>query len=468
MPMDEITVILDSTRPVDNIINDLKEKSVCVPSWDKLIKDYEPTMHDIVTDTVTRQNKVRSDGTVEQASRIYVGLEKLLTKRITEFMYSIPVKRIYHNIEGNPTRQQIAKAIEAIYKYARIDSENIKRGNAYFASCEVFTIWYTVESPNTLYGFTSRYKLKCKTYSPMDGVKLYPLLDELGDMIAMSFEYTKKVKNEQITFFETYTANMHYKWKQEGSGWELVKSEPVAILKIPGVYAYCSVPIYHGLSYIRKEIEYTLSRNSDVIAYNSAPILKIAGGIKGSENKGESRRVYRVEQNGDVAYVSWAQSIEALKYHVDTLVKLFWSQSQMPDISFENMKSLGNIGFDARQTLLTDAHLKVGDESGAWIEAFERECSVIKAFLKMMNVTWKGEVDNVEVEHVITPFIQNDEKSEIEKWVTASGGKAVVSQLEAIKNLGISTDPQETLSQIQKEDETASRIRVSNIFEQSE
>lgn len=468
MPMDEITAILDSTRPVDNIINDLKEKSVCVPSWDKLIKDYEPTMHDIVTDTVTRQNKVRSDGTVEQASRIYVGLEKLLTKRITEFIYSIPVKRIYHNIEGNPTRQQIAKAIEAIYKYARIDSENIKRGNAYFASCEVFTIWYTVESPNTLYGFTSKYKLKCKTYSPMDGVKLYPLLDELGDMIAMSFEYTKKVKDEQITFFETYTANMHYKWKQEGSGWELVKSEPVAILKIPGVYAYCSVPIYHGLSYIRKEIEYTLSRNSDVIAYNSAPILKIAGGIKGSENKGESRRVYRVEQNGDVAYVSWAQSIEALKYHVDTLVKLFWSQSQMPDISFENMKSLGNIGFDARQTLLTDAHLKVGDESGAWIEAFERECSVIKAFLKMMNVTWKGEVDNVEVEHVITPFIQNDEKSEIEKWVTASGGKAVVSQLEAIKNLGISTDPQETLSQIQKEDETASRIRVSNIFEQSE
>ena len=157
-----------------------------------------------------------------------------------------------------------------------------------------------------------------------------------------------------------------------------------------------------------------------------------------------------------------------IKYHVDTLVELFWSQSQMPDISFENMKSLGNIGFDARQTLLTDAHLKVGDESGAWIEAFERECSVIKAFLKMMNVSWKNEVDNVEVEHIITPFIQNDEKSEIEKWVTASGGKAVVSQLEAIKNLGISTDPQETLAQIQKEDADASRSRISNIFEEPE
>ena len=93
----------------------------------------------------------------------------------------------------------------------------------------------------------------------MDGVSLYPLLDELGDMIAMSFEYTKKVKNEEVTYFETYTANIHYKWKQQGNGWELVKSEPVVILKIPGVYVYRPVPIYHGLSYIRKEIEYTLS-----------------------------------------------------------------------------------------------------------------------------------------------------------------------------------------------------------------
>ena len=84
-------------------------------------------------------------------------------------------------------------------------------------------------------------------------------------------------------------------------------------------------------------------------------------------------------------------------------------QGQMPDLSFENMKSLGNIGFDARQMILSDAHLKIGDESGAWIEFFERECNVIKEFLKFMNTNWKDEIDNVEVEHIITPFIQNDE-----------------------------------------------------------
>lgn len=468
--MDEITAILDITRPVDNIINDLKGKSVYVPSWDNLIKDYEPTLHSIVNDNIGRKDKVKSDGTVEKASRIYIGLEKLLTKRMTEFMFSIPVKRVYHNIENNETRQQIAKAIENIYKYARIDSENIKRGNTYFASCEVFTIWYTVENPNSLYGFQSKFKLKCKTYSPMEGVGLYPLFDELGDMVAMSFEYKKKVKDEEIAFFETYTSKIHYKWKQQGSGWEQIKAEPIAILKIPGVYVHRPVPIYHGLSYLRNEIEYTLSRNSDVIAYNSAPILKIAGATQGKEDKGESRRIFRVENGGDVSYVSWSQAIEALKYHVSTLISLFWSQSQIPDISFENMKALGNIGFDARQTLLTDAHLKVGDESGDWIESFERECSVIKAFLKSMNTSWVKEIDNVEVEHVITPFIQMDEDAMTDRLIKQNGGKPIKSQLQTIREAG-SNNAEATLDQIHKEDAMdlqAKQSRMNGLFESAE
>lgn len=462
--MEEITKILDDSRQADAVINDMKRKSVDIPSWNVLIKDYEPTLHEILKDHATRKDKVRSDGIVEKASRITIGLEKLLTKRMVEFMFALPVKRVYHNINGNDTRQQIAKAMEAIYKHARIDSENIRRSTNYFASCEAFTIWYIVEKPNTLYGFQSKYKLKCKTYSPMGGVKLYPLLNELDDLLAMSFEYKKMVKDEEIAYFETYTANMHYVWEQGGKGWSQVKKEPISIAKIPGVYLYRPVPIYHGLSYLRHELEYTLSRNSDVVAYNSAPILKVAGGVQGGEMKGESRRVFRVESGGDVSYVSWQQSIEALKYHIETLQKLFWSQAQMPDISFDSMKSLGNIGFDARQTLLTDAHLKVGDESGAWIEAFDRESNVIKAFLKMMNTAWASEMDNVEVENIITPYIQNDEGSTIDRLIKANGGKAIMSQLESIQNAGYSNDAQATLEQIQKEEADSTQSRMADLF----
>lgn len=467
--MKTLEQIFGAGRSTDNIVNDLREKSVCIQDdWSVLVKDYEPKLHTIVTDIVNRKDKIRTDGSVDKAARIYVGLEKLLVSRMTEFMCAIPVKRLYHNIEGNETRQEIAKAIEAIYKYARINAENIKRIRAYFASCEVFTIWYTVKQENTLYGFNSKYKLKCKTYSPMDGVKLYPYMDALGDMLAMSFEYSVKNGNDLETYFETYTAEKHYRWRQNGAGWETeTDGEDIVIHKIPGVYAWRPAPIYDDLTVLREEIEYTISRNSDTIAYNAAPVLKVVGELKGTEHKGSAQRIFRVENGGDVAYVAWQQAIEAIKYQVSELLKMYWMQSQMPDVSFDNMASLGNIGFDARKTLLTDAHLKVGDERGPLEEAFERETNVIKAFLKEMNTAWATEIDNVEVEHVITPFIQNDEKAEIDKWMAACGGKPVTSHLEAITNLGISSDPAETLKQINEEAANDSVSRLSSIMEQA-
>ena len=462
--MDDLNTIFDKSRTAGEIITSLKEKSVLVPDWSKLREDYFPELHRIVHDHSMRRDKVRSDGNIDKASRIHIGLERLLAKRTTEFMYAIPVKRIYHNIAGNETRQQIAQAIERIYKTARIDAENIRRGNAYFSACEAFTLWYAEEKPNTLYGFNSQYKLKCRTFSPMDGVRLYPLINERGDMEAMSFEYDRKVMDETVTYFEAYTANEWRKWEYRAGTWRDVSAaEPVTLGKIPGVYIWRPVPVWHGLSHIREEIEYTLSRNSDVIAYNSAPVLKVVGRLFGAEDKGESQRIIRVEENGDVAYVSWTQAIEALKYHVDTLLKLFFMQGQMPDLSFDNMKSLGNIGFDARQMVLSDAHLKIGDESGPVLEFLDRECNVIRAFLKQMNTAWANEIDALDIEHVITPFIQNDEDGVTDRLIKQNGGKAIKSQLETIQEIG-SPNPQATLEQIQKEEASSSQGRISSLF----
>lgn len=449
---------------ISETIDMLKNKSVSVPSWDKLIKDYEPTMHEILSDTTTLKDKIRADGQLDKSSRIIIGMEKLHVRRLSEFTFSIPVKRVYHNVDDNKLRKDIVNAIESVYKNVRIDSENLKRATALYASCEIFTVWYAVKKRNRLYGFDSKYKLKCKTFSPMNGVRLYPLLNEMDDMLAMSFEYKKTVKDKEVTFFETYTKDKHYIWKQsDGVGkWDVVltqqtedgdtaNGEEIVLMKIPGVYGWRPKPVYDGLSPIRAEIEYSLSRNSNVIAYNSAPLLKVVGATKGKEDKGESYRVVHCEQGGDVSYVSWSQSVEALKYHVDSMRNMYWMQAQIPDISFDNMKGLGNIGYDARQTLLSDAHLRVGDESGTWIEFFERECNVIKTFLAVMNAAWVDEMDNIGVEHIITPYIQNDELAEITKRMKANGNKPIESQLESIQKYGESSDAEKTFAMIQKE-----------------
>lgn len=446
----DINEILSERRTPTEIIFDLKQKELRLPSWSKVILDYEPTMHKIVRDHTGRKDKVH-DGQCEKASRIHIGLEKLITKRATEFTFALPVRRNYPTAKNDEQTQAVISAIEKIYKSARIDSENIKRGTAYYASCEMLTIWYTVEDENSLYGFKSKYKLKCQSYSPMQGAYIYPLFDENDDLVAISMEYKRLVLNERVTFFETYTKDRHIRWRYNANTPERDIDERIALGKIPAVYAYRREPIFHGLSHLRQEIEYTLSRNSDVVAYNSAPILKVSGSIGGAEQKGESRRIVRVENGGDVSYVSWSQSNEAVRYHVDTLLSLFFKLSQMPDISFEKMSSLGQIGYDARKTLFTDAHLKIGEESGNLCEFLDREVNVIKAFLKLMRPEWSDILDGLEVENIITPYVQDDEAQTINKLQSANGGKPLISHLDSIRMFGKTNDPIATMEQIQQE-----------------
>jgi hypothetical protein len=455
---------IDFNQDPGLLIKTLKQKSIDVPAWSRIEEEYEPMRHKILFDHTRRMDKVLSNKKVEKAARIAIGLEKLHAHRIADFAFAKPVKRTY--LGSTDEDKDIINAMEAIYKKAHINNVNKKRGLAYFASCEICTIWYAVPKPgNADYGFSSDWKLKCKTYSPMDGVSLYPYIDEVDDMFAMSFEYQVEGSSETVTYFETYTQDRHVKWREDGNDYKVLVDEKIIIGKIPAIYLYRDLPIFAGLSGLREEMEYEISEERDVIAYNSAPILKVSGAIQGEPVKGETRRVVHVESGGDVGYVSWAQSTEASKNNFNTLKNLYWSQAQLPDISFENMKGLGNIGYDARQTLFADAKLKVEGETGDFVEFLEREGNVLKAFLKVMNPEWAKRLDEIEIEHTINVYDYADQKSQIEIWTAANGGKALISQRESIEKAGLTQDSYKTYDDIQNEEGQAAEARVNSIME---
>lgn len=457
----------DFNRPAEEVIRDLRRKAVKVPQWSDLEKLYDHKKHDVITDQSAFKDKVRKDGTIDRSARIPIGFEKLAVKRMSEFCFAIPVKRRYAGVETD-THRDIVKAIERIYRRVHIDTLNRHRSQDFFACCEVATLWFAQESRHRAYGFDSGYKLRCRTYSPRSGHQLYPLFDGDDDMIALSFEYRRQVAGKERAVFETFTRDKRYLWQEGDSGWELLEEAAIKLGKIPAIYMHRQEAIYTDITEMRSELEYTLSRNSNVIGYNSAPILKVAGELRGTEDKGEGRRVYRVENSGDVSYVSWAQSVESINFHAGQMRQMIFAMLQLPDLSFENMKGLGAIGYDARQMLLADAHLKVGDESGALIEFLEREGNIVKEYLKLMNTAWANAIDDIEIEHIITPFIQGDELAEIDKRLKANGGKPIESHLESIARYGESEDPTATLRQIQNEErEAAERSARENVLTSS-
>ena len=457
--------IISPNRSAELIIADLKQKSILVPAWggkDGLINEYDPKRHP-VTDKAIYPDIVNSDGGLEQVTRVTYDLQRLAVKRMSELCNGIPVKRVYK--PENDRQKEVAAYMEKIFERVRIDSVNNERMTMLFAGCEVMTLWYASEDPNDIYGFHSPLKFRCRNFSPMRGDSLYPLFDEYGDMIAMSVAYSRKVEEQTVSYFDTYTADHHYKWSNNNeSGWALVEDEVITLGKIPAIYMYRPTPIWEDTSRLVYEMEWAMSRNGNYLRRNSKPVFVVYadeqiayGDEKGDGSEGEPQgekgrsdglSIMQFPKGSSAGYVTWAQAIENLKFYMAELRQTFFTQLQLPDWSYESMKATPMSG-ESRKQLFIDAQLKVKDESGRLIEGFDREVNVVKTFLKAaLGKAYVKDIDALPVENQITPFTISDEKDLITNLVTANGGKPIMSQRESIEEFGHSTDVDKTMEEI--------------------
>lgn len=451
-----IEEILSSGGSAAQIIAALKEKAISVPAWRGrygLVQEFDPTKHPVMNKA--KYPDIVTDEGIECVTRVTCDLQRLAVKRMTELVTGIPVKRVY--TPENDKQKEIAGYIEKILSKNRIDSVNIERCNMLFGGCEVMTLWYAVEQANTLYGFKSKLKFRCRNFSPMLGDDLYPLFDEYGDLIALSVGYTRKNSKKLVQYFDTYTATKHIKWSTSNGDWEEIENENITLSKIPAVYMYRPTPIWEDTSKTVYEIEWALSRNGNYLRENSKPLFivfadeQISYGDEPSPNK-EFRSVMQYPKGSTAQYVTWQQAVENLKFYVNELRNLFFTQLQLPDWSYEKMSQQALSG-ESRKQMFIDAQLKVKDESGRLIEYFDREINVLKAFLKVaLGDEYAADIDALSVETVITPFAIADEKDTITNLTTANGGKPLISHRESIEMYGHSTDVDKTLQEIAEEE----------------
>ena len=481
-----IKELIEKARNGEDITGQLRAKSVTVRPWYELEKEYDPTKHPVMDkseypDIVTyeeRESKTEFDdfgnpvmvkvpvGKPEKVSRVTYALQELAVKRTTELCFGIPVKRQYE--PKNEKQKEIAQYIENIMAKNHIDTVNIDRGRRLFASCEIVTLWYSSLEETQAYGFNSKMKLRCVTYSPMQGDSLYPLFDEKGDLVALSVAYVRKVEDKKVSYFDTYTADTHLRWSNEtdqSTTQKLDIDEEISIGKIPAIYMYRPTPVWENTSTLVYEMEWAASRNGNYLRKNSRPIL--AAFVDEEVQFGKSpatdkafRDVVQYPRGSSLQYVTWSQAIDNLKFYIYELRQMFFTQLQLPDWSYENMKTSPMSG-EARKQLFIDCHLKVKDESGRWLEFFEREINVVKAFLKqMLPDKYAADIDALKVTQVISPFTINSEAENVNILLNATAGKQLMSQSTAIEKLGMVDNSEDELKKIQAEQQ------LQNLFEQ--
>lgn len=457
MPKD-LKQIFEAGRDATQIVADLKKKTIEVIPWTTLEKEYNPKKHPVMTDA-SYNSKTDRKGKDRKVTQIILPWQKLAVRRMGALAFGIPVKRVYK--PKNEKEKKAAAIIESIYKRNHINSVNLERSKFLYASCEVVTLWYTqeVEGGTTYAGEHTKYKLRCKNYSPMKGDQLYPLFDEYDDMIGLSVEYTRTEDNVNVTYFDCYTADTHYRWKASGTTYvEDMPPEPIKIGKISGIYGHRDQPVWEEQSGNVFEAEWTYSYNGNYVRKNSRPNWVVycdpqdkvrVGQEKDDDRLG--RNVLKYPANAKAGYATWDQSIESIKFHTSELKANFFMGLQLPDMSQESMKQTPMSG-EARKMMFIDAQQKVLDESGIWIEYFDREMSVVKAFGCKMFPAYADAINSLEVENIITPYTIREEGERITNYSNATGGKAVMSRRTAISRLGMVDDVDQEMQEIENEE----------------
>ncbi len=464
--------------PAELVAYIIDSKDVGVPKWEEELKlMITSSEHPVYTDT--NYKDIPEGATVDKVTRISHNMARQAVDTFTGLCFGIPIKRIYNidkdeNGEGDPQQIEAQKLIEKILKKNRIDSVNLKRYNQLYACCEFLTLWYGVEQTETtnIYGVESKLKIRCKTYSPINGDAIYPLFDDYGDYIAAGIHTKTKGKDESVEYFDLYTDSLHIQYKL-GEGWQEVKRENITLGKNPTIYSHRTQAIYADGMDKCYEREWMLSRNGNYLRKNSAPIFglfadeEVETGNEESQDKA-FRKVFQYPAGSSANYITWEQAIENLKFQDEKLQQMFFDEIGIPNLSFSTLSSMQLSG-EAYQQVFIAAIIKVMLEKGEIIETQSREVNVVKAFAKVISPDLADAIDSLDVEIEVTPFTIKSVSETIKNLTTANGGKPIMSQLEAIQQFGVSKDAEATMEQIRtEEEETAEIMSKSDIFNQAE
>lgn len=463
------------------VIAELKShRTTPLPDTERAKKALDPKLHDI-NDAIIRPDKrvkvdVDSGGDkvintgedqssyrIEKVARVAVALQKLIIKRAVSFVFGNPVA--YNATPETGGQEAVLKALNRVLYDNKTTSLNRKIARGIFGFKECAEVWYVQEKPkaHNTYGFPTKFKLRCALFSPMFGDTLYPYFDETGDLIAFSRSYTRVGRDKKrFDYFETYTDTGHWLWVYGDNGYEIVDGYPkeVAVGKIPVVYGYQPEFETQDVDSLIDRLEKLLSNFADTNDYHASPKIFVTGAINGWSKKGESGAVIEGEEGATMQYVSWQNAPESVKLEIETLLKMIYTISQTPDISFESVKGLGAISGIALKLLFMDAHLKVQDKKEIFDEYLQRRVNVIKAFIGQFNTELETDAELLEIEPEITPYMPANELDEINMWLAANGNKPLVSQKASVKGANLTQDPDKDFEQIQEESSSESSFSV--------
>jgi len=265
--------------------------------------------------------------------------------------------------------------------------------------------------------------------------------------------YKTTLDKAEMEHMDIYDVKFLTRYEHRNSEWVEVEKITLGYGKIPVIYYSIEKAIWDIVQKLIERLEFLLSNFADSNDYTVAPILAAYGQIKGFSAKGETGKVIEIENGidgakGDLKYIGYDNAPESLKLEINTLREMIFTLTQTPDLSFEQMKGLGDISGVAFDRMMIDAHLKaISLQNGMYGECIQRRLNFLCYACAETNAGLSSSKE-LEIIPDFSLFSIDSVSDRIDNAMKANSGLPVLSQEESIKMAGLTDDPKATLEAI--------------------
>jgi SPP1 family phage portal protein len=440
---DALITALKATVPADKQDN--------IKTW---IEQYNPEQHEIVLDPEHKRPDKTINGTKISYSKLPIPFQQLIVNRRAAFLAANPVQ--LDCTPANDTEQGLLDCIKKIWEDNKLDYDTKKLAKLTMSETESAEIWYTVDVDSDYWAGTAMQgatkTLRMQIIANSLGDSLYPVFDARADLIAFGRGYNQyNDDNELIEHFDIYLPTAIYRGTKEDGKWAF-QVETITTGKISIIYYAQDKPEWHTVQRLIDRKEQLTSNHADTNDRLGNPMLVSKGDVTGLETDMGMVRVMKLEgQDADLSILSWNNAPASIELEMKNLRSYILDFTDTPDISFEQMKALGDISGKAMKFLFLAAHLSAADKEEIFGKCLQRRLNYIRDVLVKL-APKLAPAKRIKIKPIFTLYLPQDDAGDVDLLVTAKQG-GIMSTETAVKKNPLIEDAEAELAQMKKETE---------------
>ena len=368
--MEELLKLLNSdpTKVIAQIRTTTKDNST-IKNYIKEYVELDRNQREGQIDRV-QIDKALPAGQTSKMVKIYINHAQNIVETLSAFIIGRPVSLIA-SVDNN-----LSVLVKQLWRINRLDSKLLEATRIKLAETQVAVNFYINDISTTSILNKVLVKLGLKTQAKEIKVKVLnntsgtmtPYFDGNGDMLLFMWEYQTIENSKTINHVQIWDAkNYHYLNDVAG---KMMYADSVKLHgfdRIPIAYDAQLEPQWYAVKTPADRHEVAMSKLGDANDYSGHPILVTIGEVKNMPLKQESGKHFNIpitiddegkEVKGDVKFLEATTAPEANKLEIDKLEDIIAYGSGVPNLSFEKLKSLGNVAEKTVKLMFLGTELK--------------------------------------------------------------------------------------------------------------